>query len=242
LIFARLEQSKGHVSAAEMRLSIYGMEKTEWYNLAKWVLKDWEGGDNPGPVLSTHNRWMVQVPRLWRIFCAKGKGKDRSKSFEDMLDNLFGPIFEATLYPDKHPEVAELLMHIVGFDSVDDEGAAEAPCCCTRPSEWKQEQNPAYAWQLYYLWANIEVVNRLRLSKGLNTFAFRPHAGETGEPMHLAATYILADSINHGVHLDKQVSLQYLYYLDQVSRELCIRSHTLKYGSVCITHPFNYLA
>jgi len=236
-IFARLEQSKGHVSAAEMRLSIYGMEKTEWYNLAKWVLKDWEGGDNPGPVLSTHNRWMVQVPRLWRIFCAKGKGKDRSKSFEDMLDNLFGPIFEATLYPDKHPEVAELLMHIVGFDSVDDEGAAEAPCCCTRPSEWKQEQNPAYAWQLYYLWANIEVVNRLRLSKGLNTFAFRPHAGETGEPMHLAATYILADSINHGVHLDKQVSLQYLYYLDQIGLSMSPLSNNFLFRKIK-SNPF----
>lgn len=218
MVLARLEQSKGHVSAAEMRLSIYGMEKTEWYNLAKWVLNDWKGGDNPGPVLSTHNRWMVQVPRLWRIFCMKGKGQEGpSKSFEVMLDNLFGPIFEATLYPDKHPEVAELLKHIVGFDSVDDEGAAEAPCSCKRPSEWKNEQNPAYAWQLYYLWANIEVLNRLRVSKGLNTLSFRPHAGETGDAMHLAATYILADSINHGVNLDKQVSLQYLYYLDQVS-------------------------
>ena len=35
--------------------------------------------------------------------------------------------------------------------------------------------------------------------------------------MHLAATYMLCKSINHGINLDKQVSLQYLYYLDQVS-------------------------
>ena len=70
--------------------------------------------------------------------------------------------------------------------------------------------------KLYYLWANIEVLNKLRQSKGMNTFAFRPHAGETGDTMHLAATYILCVSINHGINLDKQVSLQYLYYLDQV--------------------------
>ena len=70
--------------------------------------------------------------------------------------------------------------------------------------------------QLYYLWANIEILNRLREAKGLNTFAFRPHAGETGDTMHLAATYMLCRSINHGINLDKQVSLQYLYYLDQV--------------------------
>lgn len=212
-VFKRLEQSKGHNSAAEMRLSIYGMERHEWFNLAKWVLRDWENKDYPGPVLSTHNRWIVQVPRLWRIFHTKGE----ENCFQDMLDNLFMPIFEATLYPDKNPEICELLKHIVGFDSVDDEGTSEAPCGCNRPHEWKNEQNPAYSWQLYYLWANIEVLNKLRASKGLNTFAFRPHAGETGDAMHLAATYMLADSINHGINLDKQVSLQYLYYLDQVS-------------------------
>lgn len=79
--------------------------------------------------------------------------------------------------------------------------------------------------QLYYLWANIEVLNKLRETKGLNTFAFRPHAGETGDSMHLAATYMLCRSINHGINLDKQVSLQYLYYLDQVGlsvRSVCL--------------------
>lgn len=62
----------------------------------------------------------------------------------------------------------------------------------------------------------MEVLNCVRKAKGLNTFAFRPHAGETGDTMHLAATYMLATSINHGINLEHQVSLQYLYYLDQV--------------------------
>jgi hypothetical protein len=34
-------------------------------------------------------------------------------------------MFEATLEPEKHSAVAEVLKHIVGIDSVDDEGAAE---------------------------------------------------------------------------------------------------------------------
>ena len=143
----RLEQSKGHNSAAEMRLSIYGMERDEWLNLAKWVLKDW-GGTFPGPVLSTHNRWIIQIPRLWRIFSMKGKDDETKRSFQDMLENLFSPLFEATLYPEKHPEIAELLKHVVAFDSVDDEGALEAPCNCTRPSKWQKDSNPAYCWQL----------------------------------------------------------------------------------------------
>lgn len=89
-------------------------------------------------------------------------------------------------------------------------------CRYQRPREWTESGNPAYWWQLYYLWANLEVLNSLRKARGLNTFAFRPHAGETGDPMHLACTYMLCESINHGINLHKQVSLQYLYYLDQV--------------------------
>jgi len=139
-----LEQSKGHNSAAEMRLSIYGMERGEWLDLAKWVLRDW----GLGPVLSTHNRWIVQVPRLWRIFCLKGNNGAIKRSFQDMLKNLFCPIFEATIYPNKHPEISQLLTHIVAFDSVDDEGTLEAPCNCTRPDAWQSDSNPAYSWQL----------------------------------------------------------------------------------------------
>ena len=208
-VLSRHEKAKGHCSAAEMRLSIYGMERDEWAKLAKWVLCDWEVGS----MISSHNRWLVQIPRLWRVYCQKGKGKH---TFQNMLENLFGPIFEATLHPEKYPEVAELLTHIVGFDSVDDEGALEAPLSNCLPSNWKVDDNPSYSWQMYYLWANIEVLNRVRETRGLNKFAFRPHAGETGDPMHLASTYMLSQSINHGINLDKQVSLQYLYYLDQI--------------------------
>lgn len=122
IVMNRHEESKGHVSACEMRLSIYGMERKEWKELADWMLKDW-GGDIPGPVLSPNNRWMIQIPRLWRIYSSKPSNKDAS--FSDMLQNIFVPMFEATLEPEKHSAVAEVLKHIVGIDSVDDEGAAE---------------------------------------------------------------------------------------------------------------------
>lgn len=122
LVFSRHEESKGHSSAVEMRLSIYGMEREEWQDLAEWMLTDW-GGDIPGPVLSSNNRWMIQIPRLWRIFRTK-PGND-GKGYDEMLENIFTPMFEATLYPEQHPKVAEALKHIVGIDSVDDEGASE---------------------------------------------------------------------------------------------------------------------
>ena len=202
------------------------------------MLKDWQGGPFPGPVISSHNRWIIQVPRLWRIYCDKKKGKEgETRNYQEMLENLFSPIFEATLRPDEHPEVAELLTHIVAFDSVDDEGISEEVCSCMRPSEWRRKQNPAYSWQLYYLWANIEVLNCLRKARGLNTFSFRPHAGETGDAMHLAASYILCQSINHGVNLDRQVSLQYLYYLDQVGLSVSPLSNNFLFRKIA-TSPF----
>jgi len=213
IVLNRHETSKGHTSAVELRLSIYGMEREEWDDLAEWMLKDWKG-DFPGPLLSASNRWMIQIPRLWRIFRMK-PGRDGS-GYNEMLENIFTPMFEATLYPERKPKLAEALKHIVGIDSVDDEGASEDACGCQRPHLWTTPNNPAYWWQLYFLWANLEVLNSLRKARNLNTIAFRPHAGETGNPLNLACTYMLSESIAHGINLDMQVSLQYLYYLDQV--------------------------
>jgi AMP deaminase len=238
IVIDRHEKSKGHNSACEMRLSIYGMERDEWLNLAKWVLRDWQHPDFPGSLISTHNRWLIQIPRLWRIYRNKPKEEGApDRSFMEMIENLFEPLFEATLYPDQHPEVAELMNHIVGFDSVDDEGAAEEPCSDQRPHEWTTEKNPSYWWQLYFLWSNMEVLNRLRKTRGLNTFALRPHAGETGDPMHLAATYMLCESINHGISLNMQVSLQYLYYLDQIGLSISPLSNNFLFHKIA-ENPF----
>ena len=43
-----------------------------------------------------------------------------------MLDNIFKPCFEATLYPNKYPEIYRFLLTVRGFDTVDDESEYEA--------------------------------------------------------------------------------------------------------------------
>jgi len=43
------------------------------------------------------------------------------KVFQEILVNVFGPVMDATLDPQSHPEVARFLENVVGFDSVDDE-------------------------------------------------------------------------------------------------------------------------
>lgn len=58
------------------------------------------------------------------------------------------------------------------------------------------------------------------LNAGLTTFSFRPHGGEAGEVDHLVATFLYAESVNHGITMSKNPPLQYLYYLMQVSVRL----------------------
>ena len=121
--------------------------------------------------------------------------------------------------PDSDPELHEFLQHVCGFDSVDDESKPEtvpfnshAPL----PQDWTQDKNPAYSYYIYYMYANISVLNQLREARGLNTFAFRPHSGEAGNVDHLAVTFLAAESIAHGILLRKLPVMQYLYYITQV--------------------------
>lgn len=50
--------------------------------------------------------------------------------------------------------------------------------------------------------------------------SFRPHSGESGSEKHLAATFLVASSINHGINLEKIQTLEYLYYLCKIG--LCV--------------------
>lgn len=188
----------------EYRVSIYGGSSSEWDDLSRWMVTY--------DLFSPANRWMIQVPRIYRVLRRIGK----VTNFAEVLSNIFVPLFEVTLDPASHPELATVLPHVSGFDSVDDESVLDQPFQAVPADEWDSEASPSYAYQLYHMWANLVVLNRLREARGLNTFQLRPHCGEAGDPMHLATAYMLADSISHGINLDLSVSLQYLYYLSQV--------------------------
>ena len=104
-----------------------------------------------------------------------------------------------------------------GFDCVDDESACEADFSTTHPlpSEvtldylQKTTQNPlSFNYYMYYIWANINVLNQFRVSRGLTPFSFRPHAGEAGPLDHLAGAYLVSDGIAHGINLRLSPVLQ----------------------------------
>ena len=81
----------------------------------------------------------------------------------------------------------------MGIDSVDDESrpegqglfypdnssAIETPSI-PNPEEWTACENPPYGYWMYYLYANLCILNQLRAARGMTNFQFRPHCGEAG--------------------------------------------------------------
>ncbi|ORE19094.1 AMP deaminase, partial [Rhizopus microsporus] len=203
-VISDLESSKYQM--CEYRISIYGRSVHEWDKLAKWIVNN--------KLFSANVRWLIQVPRLYNVY----KSTELVDSFGDMLKNIFEPLFEVTKDPSSHPELFVFLQRVVGFDSVDDESRVERMHISEYPvpNEWKSSQNPPYNYYLYYLYANLASLNHWRQERGFNTFVFRPHCGEAGDTDHLAAAFLTAHGISHGILLRKVPALQYLYYLSQI--------------------------
>lgn len=54
---------------------------------------------------------------------------------------------------------------VTGFDSVDDESKHSDHMFSDKspsPNDWTSKQNPPYSYYLYYMYANIMVLNNLR--------------------------------------------------------------------------------
>ncbi|RWS31777.1 AMP deaminase 2-like protein [Leptotrombidium deliense] len=204
-VISDLNESK--YQSTEPRLSIYGKKKEEWDILAKWAIKH--------DVYSDNMRWLIQIPRLYDVY----RSNNLMKNFEEMLENIFMPLFEATMSPKSHPELHKFLLYVTGFDSVDDESKHENSVFDRKmvsPGEWSDTENPPYNYYLYYMYANICVLNHFRKERGFNTFVLRPHCGEAGNIQHLVGGFLLSENISHGLLLRKAPVLQYLYYLAQI--------------------------
>ncbi|XP_047231314.1 AMP deaminase 2 isoform X2 [Girardinichthys multiradiatus] len=204
-VMADLEESK--YQNVELRLSVYGRSRNEWDKLAKWAVRH--------QVYSNNVRWLVQVPRLFDVYHTKRQ----LSNFQEMLENIFRPLFEVTINPGSHPELHLFLQHIVGFDSVDDESKPEQHIFnldSPLPANWTEEDNPPYSYYLYYMYANMTVLNHLRRHRGFHTLVLRPHCGEAGPIHHLVSGFMLSENISHGLLLRKAPVLQYLYYLAQI--------------------------
>jgi len=181
-VFSDLEEQK--YQNCELRVSVYGRSLAEWDQLADWAISN--------DVYSDNNRWLIQVPRLYDIY----RANKNVSNFQDIIRNLFQPLFEVTNDPASHPNLHRFLKHVTGFDSVDDESKPENAMFdgdVPTPDKWTEPENPPYSYYLYYMFANMTKLNHFRHMRGLNTFVFRPHCGEAGPvqvPFLLVCTWI----------------------------------------------------
>ncbi|KAL2904317.1 AMP deaminase [Bienertia sinuspersici] len=203
-VLVDLEASKYQM--AEYRISIYGRKQSEWDQLASWFINN--------EIYSENAVWLIQLPRLYNVY----KNMGIVTSFQNIIDNVFIPLFEVTVDPNSHPQLHVFLKQVVGFDLVDDESKPERRPTkhMPTPAEWTNEFNPAFAYYTYYCYANLYTLNKLREAKGFRTIKLRPHCGEAGDVDHLAAGFLLCHNISHGINLRKSPVLQYLYYLAQI--------------------------
>ncbi|KAF9196764.1 AMP deaminase [Haplosporangium sp. Z 11] len=203
-VISDLEQSKYQM--AEYRISIYGRSEDEWDKLADWVVNN--------KLFSPNVRWLIQVPRLYNVY----KATKAVENFEQVIQNIFKPLFEVSRDPTSHPNLHILLQRVIGFDSVDDESKAERRIYkkYPYPRVWNTTMNPPYSYYIYYMFANLTSLNRFRQQRGFNTFVLRPHCGEAGDTDHLTSAFLTSFGISHGILLRKVPALQYLFYLTQM--------------------------
>ncbi|VDM60447.1 unnamed protein product [Angiostrongylus costaricensis] len=158
-VLSDLEDSK--YQHAEPRLSIYGRSKDEWDNLAKWAITH--------DVWSPNVRWLIQIPRLYDVY----KAKNMVKTFDEILDNVFTPLFEVTNDPSSHPDLYRFLQQVSGIDSVDDESKHEFvhfDRSTPTPPNYKDAENPPYNYYLFYMYANLTALNAFRRTQSLHCF------------------------------------------------------------------------
>ena len=146
------------------------------------------------------------------------KSNGQMDTYEEIIVNIFRPLYEVTKDPSSHPELHIFLQRVIGFDSVDDESKVETRLYrkYPPPKEWNTKQNPPYTYWIYHLFANMTSLNVWRQRRRLNTFVLRPHCGEAGDVDHIAAAVLCCHSISHGLMLRKVPLLQYIFYLDQI--------------------------
>ncbi|KAL8146595.1 hypothetical protein AgCh_004354 [Apium graveolens] len=97
-VFSDLDASKYQM--AEYRISIYGRKQSEWDQLASWIVNN--------ELYSTNVVWLIQLPRLYNIY----KDMGIVTSFQNILDNIFLPLFEVTVDPESHPQLHVFLKQL----------------------------------------------------------------------------------------------------------------------------------
>ncbi|QHO03269.1 AMP deaminase [Arachis hypogaea] len=101
-VLTDLEASKYQM--AEYRISVYGRKQSEWDQLASWFVNN--------AIYNKNAVWLIQLPRLYNVY----KNMGIVTSFQNILDNVFIPLFEVTIDPNSHPQLHLFLKQVSQFD------------------------------------------------------------------------------------------------------------------------------
>lgn len=74
-------------------------------------------------------------------------------------------LFDLSRKTNYKPQNVGFNVQVVGFDSVDDESKPEHHIFnldSPSPARWCDDNNPPYSYYLYYMYANMTVLNHLR--------------------------------------------------------------------------------
>lgn len=69
----------------------------------------------------------------------------------------------------------------------------------------------------------------------------RPHCGEAGSASHLAAAFLLADGINHGILLKEAPVLQYMFFLKQIGIAVSPLSNNALFVDIGKSKPYVHI-
>jgi AMP deaminase len=188
----------------DLRLSIYGKDKSELENISKWFLTN-------DLHLIKNVTWFLQIPRIPHIILKKNfenTQTDYFKIFIEWLNNIFIPIKLA--YSANNQDIVTFLNLVSGFDCVDNEEEPDNNYYRNLDTnidnqkinyEFKNNNNPfTYSMYLFFIWYFIVDLNK-SLENIRPVFKFCPHSGEIGFSHHLISAYFLSDSICHGINL-----------------------------------------
>ncbi|TRY71988.1 hypothetical protein TCAL_03957 [Tigriopus californicus] len=152
--------------------------------------------------------------RLREVFM-KTDNHIKGRFFGKLLNEVFNDL-EESKYQNSEPRLSIYGRSKSEWDKLAEWAVSNNVYSDNTPDEWTDEENPPYSYYIYYMYANITILNHFRKERGLSTFVLRPHCGEAGAIQHLVAGFMMSESISHGLLLRKVPVLQYLYYLSQI--------------------------
>jgi AMP deaminase len=207
-----------YLEGTEYVLELHGYDEDEWEQLAKWF--------NDHQLSTDYSRLNRYIVAIHRSRAKKEENKDKFEFHQKHLDNIFIPLFLATLAPEdpKNSDLAKFLQCVGGFMISSDEEYRESDFTRKRrrPAEVPWGDNVCDLYFAYYVWANLCSLNAFRKRRGLNTLQLRALANERSSNLDtLLYSYLLADMVAHGLLLSEHPVLQYLYGINRIGIAMC---------------------